>query len=275
VAVFVDHALSARLEAAEAAQLEGLVRTVSARLPDRGTAVASIAGGRAAFLGPHAAISRAAGLGMSGPVTAADVEALEGFYRSRGTEARILVSPFADESLFERLGERGFRLDGLDTLLVRRIEADETFPSVSPAASDVAVHLAAPEDAAAWVHTSLAGFAPPGEPPALDRAAIFEAGFHEPGSAYLAATVAGVVAGGGALHRHGATAHLFAASTLPAFRGRGVQSALIAARLAIGRDAGCDLAFVGTAPGSAAQRNFERWGFAPVYSQALLIKRFD
>jgi GNAT superfamily N-acetyltransferase len=66
-----------------------------------------------------------------------------------------------------------------------------------------------------------------------------------------------------------------AASTLPALRGRGVQGALIAARLAAARDAGCDLAFAGTAPGSASQRNFERCGFAPVYSQALLVKRFE
>src|SRR5262249_6291715 len=90
---FVDHALSARLEAAEAAQLEGFARIVAERLPDLGAAVAEIAGGRASFLLPHVSVSRAVGLGMSGPVTAADVDALEAFYRTRGTEARILVSP--------------------------------------------------------------------------------------------------------------------------------------------------------------------------------------
>ncbi len=272
LALFVDHALSTRLEAAEAAHLEAIARTVAPRLPALGAAVVSIAGGRAAFVGPRISISRAAGLGMSGPVEAADVDALEAFYRSRATDARILVSPFAHESLFEHLGERGFRLVDLATLLVRRIDPAERFPD---APAPLAVRVAGPEDAGAWVRTSLAGFAPPGEEPALDRAPAFEAGFHVPGASFLAATVAGVVAGGGAVHCHAGVAQLFAASTLPAFRGRGVQGALIQARLAIARDAGCDLAFVGTAAGSASQRNFERGGFAPVYSQALLVKRFE
>jgi GNAT superfamily N-acetyltransferase len=269
--LFVDHALSARIESAQAAQLSQLVQTVAGRLPGRGVASAAIAGGCAAFLAPHLALSRAVGLGMRGVVEAADAEALETFYRSRDTEARILVSPFAGASLFERLGERAFVLCDFDTVLVRRIDRADAF-AVPPG---VSVHRAAPEDAAAWVHTSLAGFAPPGEAPALDRAPLLEAGFHDPTAVYLTAAVGGAVAGGGALHLHGATAHLFADSTLPALRGRGVQGALVAARLALARDAGCDLAFAATAPGSASQRNFERAGFSPAYSQALLMKTFS
>ena len=268
--VFVNHALAARIEAAQAAQLAMLVQTVSARMPDRGLAAASIAGGTAAFVLPHISLSRAAGLGMRGVVRAADADALETFYRSRDTEARVLVSPFADTSLFERLGERGFALADFDTVLIRRIDRAEAFP-LPPG---VAVRRAALEDAAAWVHTSLAGFAPPGQAPGFDRAPILEAAFHDPTAIHLTGTVGGHVAGGGALHLHGTTAHFFAASTLPAFRGRGVQGALIAARLAAARDAGCDLAFAVTSAGSASQRNFERAGFAPAYSQALLMKRF-
>ena len=166
--MFIDHALSARIESVEAAQLEGLVRAVSARLPEHGAACAFVAGGCAAFLGQHVPVSRAVGLGMTAPVEAADVEALESFYRSRGTEARILVSPYADESLLARLGERGFRLVDLDTVLVRRLAAAEP-RTARPAegAAPLAVRVVPPEDGAAWVRTSLAGFAPPGEAPAL------------------------------------------------------------------------------------------------------------
>jgi GNAT superfamily N-acetyltransferase len=124
------------------------------------------------------------------------------------------------------------------------------------------------------VHTSLAGFAPPGQAPAFERAPFFEAAFHNPGVVYFTATVDGIAAGGGALQIHGSTAYFFAASTLPAFRGRGVQGALIAARLGCAGEAGCDLAYTITIAGSASQRNFERAGFAPAYSQALLVKRF-
>jgi ribosomal protein S18 acetylase RimI-like enzyme len=274
-AVFVDHALAARIEAVEAVEIEGLARKVAERLPGSCAAFATIAGGRAGFLAPGLNVSRAAGLGMSGPVSAADVEALEDFYRSRGTDARVLVSPFADESLFEHLGARGFQLVELATVLVRRIDLADRAPSpgLRPPHA-VVVRRAALADASAWVHASLSGFAPPGEGPALDRAPIFEAAFEDPDIAYFTGTVAGVVAGAAALHVHGPTAYFFAASTLAAFRGRGVQGALIAARLALAAEAGCDLGYTVTAAGGASQRNFERAGFAPAYSQALLVKRF-
>jgi GNAT superfamily N-acetyltransferase len=269
--VFVDHALARRIEASEGALVEGQARAAAEHLRGCGAVVASIAGGRAAFVAPGLSVSRAAGLGMSDPVHAADIDELETFYHSRGSDGRILVSPFADASLFELLGERGFRLCGLDTILVRPIDESEPIPGPPPA---IVVRRAALEDAAAWVHTSLAGFAPPGGAPHFDRAPFFEAAFHSASAVYFMATVAGVVAGGAALDIHAGAAYFFAASTLPAFRGCGVQGALIAARLSHARDAGCDLACTGTAPGSASQRNFERAGFAPAYSQALLIKPF-
>src|SRR5262249_53595672 len=130
--VCVNHALAARIEAMEAAQVEALARAAAERIPGCGAVVATIAGGRAAFVAPGLSVSRAAGLGMSGPVQAADVDALEAFYRSRGSDARILVSPFADASLFELLGGRGFRLQTLDTILVRRIDKAERFPGPPP-----------------------------------------------------------------------------------------------------------------------------------------------
>jgi GNAT superfamily N-acetyltransferase len=268
---FADHALSCRLEAVEAAQLAGLARTVSERLPQQGAAALSVAGGTAIYVAPHVSVSRAAGLGMSGPVTAEDVEALEHFYRSRDTEARVLVSPFAHPSLLEQLGERGFRLVDLDTTLLRRLDHSEAFPAP---AGDVAVRRAGPDEAAAWVAASLQSFAPPGAPVSASRAAIFEAVFTWPSTAYFFALAGGEIAGTAAVFVHGSTAHLFAASTLPAHRGRGAQGALIRARLACARDAGCDLIFTGTAAGSPSQRNMERHGFFPVYSQALMMKRF-
>ncbi|WP_437923804.1 GNAT family N-acetyltransferase [Sorangium sp. So ce291] len=281
----VDHATSARIEAAEAAQIEVLARTVAERLPARrAVAIAAIAGGRAAFLAPHISASRAAGLGMSGPVEARDVEALEDFYASRGTEARVLVSPFAHPSLLARLGERGFRLSSLDTVLVRSLDRGPTAEAPAPQPGEaramepveragVVVRRAAPEEAAAWVSASLSAFAAPGET-SPERAAIFEAGFGSPGAAYFFASTAGVIAGTGALYVHERTALLFAGSTHGAHRGQGVQRALIDARLAHARDAGCDLAFSVAQAGSTSQRNLERAGLVPAYSQALLVKSF-
>lgn len=267
---FADHALSARLEAADAALLAELSLAIANHRPESHAVALSIAGGCAAFVGPIPP-SRAAGLGMRGPVTTSELDALEDFYRSRGVPARILASPFADPSLFEQLGARGFRLVELDTMLVRRIEPGETLPSTT---GDIAVRAARPEEGSAWVRASFEGMFESPAPPPADRLATFEAGFHAPGITYFFAEAGGVTTGTGATHIHEGAADFFATSTLPASRNCGVQAALIVARLAFAQAAGCDLCFSRTMAGSGSQRNLERCGFRPVYSRATMIKRF-
>lgn len=252
--------------------LAALVRTLAARRPEKQAVALPVAGGCAAFLGPDVAPSRAAGLGMNGPVAASDVDALEDFYRSRGMPVRILVSPFADPSLFEALGAHGFRLIELDTMLVRSIEPGEAFPSPD---GDVTVRAARTDEASAWVHTSLDGWFESPEPHRPDVVEIFEASFHTSSSHYFFASLGGAVAGAGATDIHQGAAYFFATSTLPASRRRGVQAALILARLAAAQAAGCDLCFTRTAAGSSSQRNLERCGFRVAYSRASMIKRFD
>ena len=66
----------------------------------------------------------------------------------------------------------------------------------------------------------------------------------------------------------------FSDSTVPAARAKGVQSAVIQARLAMAAEQGCDLAMASTAPGSISQRNYERLGFQVVYTRVMLVKTF-
>jgi hypothetical protein len=59
----------------------------------------------------------------------------------------------------------------------------------------------------------------------------------------------------------------FGDATLEAARGRGVQTALIAVRLAAGVAAGAELAMATTMPGTISQRNYERFGYRVAYSR--------
>jgi GNAT superfamily N-acetyltransferase len=67
-------------------------------------------------------------------------------------------------------------------------------------------------------------------------------------------------------------AQLTGAATAPAHRRRGVQTALLSARLADAADAGCDIAVLTTQPGSKSQQNAQRRGFDLLYTRAILVK---
>lgn len=269
--LFADHALSARIEGTDAFFLSQCYEAVRERLPDRVSACVEIGGGIAPFVGLRISLSRSVGLGMCGPVSEADLDALEGFYRRHGSDVDLGLSPYADPSLFASLGVRGFHLVELDTVLARRVDA------ATPDAStgNITVRRATPDEAAAWVDASLAGFSGTDANVPGEMSASFEAVFHVAGSHAFFALIDGVVAGTAGVYIRAKTANFFAASTLPHSRLRGVQTALLQARLQIAREAGCDLAFTRTLPGGPSQRNAERQGFHPVYSRARMIKPFS
>jgi GNAT superfamily N-acetyltransferase len=94
-------------------------------------------------------------------------------------------------------------------------------------------------------------------------------------SAY-AARAEGRIVGGGAIEvppGGGAKATaLFALSVLPAYRRKGVQQALIAARLRAGAEAGGTVATISALPGVATERNARRMGFQVAYTKAVMVR---
>lgn len=81
------------------------------------------------------------------------------------------------------------------------------------------------------------------------------------------AELEGQPAGAGALTLSQGTALLAGASTIFAARRKGVQRALLEARLRFAAEQGCDLVMIGAQPGSASQRNAERQGFRIAYTR--------
>jgi GNAT superfamily N-acetyltransferase len=83
----------------------------------------------------------------------------------------------------------------------------------------------------------------------------------------------GVPAGAAAMFVHEGVGLLAGASTAPEFRRRGVQAALLAARLTDAARTGCDLAMMVALPGSSSQRNAERRGFRIGYTRTKWCRR--
>jgi len=67
---------------------------------------------------------------------------------------------------------------------------------------------------------------------------------------------------------------LFGAGTLPEFRGRGIQTALLRTRLLAAAEAGCEYAVIVTQGGTTSERNCVRLGFRTAYSKATLIRNW-
>ncbi len=257
---FVDLDFARRLEMAETITpdcVEGLRRFDSTQP----IAAETIAGGVAFFGGLTYPANQMVGMGLYGEVTGDDVDRVEQFFRSRGVASTIVVSPLADLSLVTLLGQRGYRIAEFNSVLIRNIGADETF---APPA-DVVIERVTAETAKPWMRAIAGGFSEHGPVPEE----VFGGFAALPGTLSFLARIDGEVVGGcgGRVIPEARIAAFYGTATLPRFRHRGAQSALIAVRLHEAARAGCEYAVVSTQPGSGSQRNMERRGFRVAYTR--------
>jgi len=255
--------LARRLEAAEALTGAECVEAQRRLQPALGAAVLEVAGGVAIFAGEGSPLTHAVGLGMRGPVSAAEMDRMEDFYRERGAAISVEFCPLADPSLIELLSERGYRVTEFNNMLVRSLAGAEF-------AAAETVRLAGADEEELWARTVGRGFLEKDDltPEEME---VGRAVWHLRGSRCYLVFSGERAAGGGAMAVNGGLATLFADSTMMGFRGGGLQSALIRERLRAAAGEGCDLATASTLAGSVSQRNYERAGFQVAYTKATLI----
>ncbi len=260
--LFSDAALSRRLERAEATANAAFVESRARVTPASKATWIDVGGTYAMFDGVGSPCTQTFGFGLFSTPTAQQLDELEEFFTSRGCPVHQEVSPLADVSTLTLLGSRGYRPIELTTVLHRPVDA----PLPESVASDVHVRPIARDEAHDWANAAARGW---GESPELgdfmrDMGVVMALARNVTG---FVAEIGGVVAATGALSMHDGVAMLAGASTIPAFRGRGAQNALLRARLRAAADHGCDLAAMGAQPGSASQRNAERQGFRVAYTR--------
>jgi GNAT superfamily N-acetyltransferase len=166
------------------------------------------------------------------------------------------------------LTPRGYRIQEFNSVLIRRIRPDEPFSSPNGIEID-------PVTAATikpWAEAIAKGFSE-SLPVTGD---VFEGFGRLPGALAFVARIEGQIAGGGGgrIIPEARIASLFGTATLPEFRRRGVQTALIARRLHEAARAGCEYAVVSTLPGSGLQRNMERRGFHLAYTKLVMVREW-
>jgi GNAT superfamily N-acetyltransferase len=251
--------LALRLERAEAEQL--------ARAGAPGLAGAlEVAGGVAVSKGPRSQASAALGLGLAGPVSRSALDRVEAHLGAFGDPVRVELCPHADPSLSRELARRGYRVERFHQVLARAVMP---LPAPTRACPEVRPIRAGEERAFADVFARAhLGRAPASDEEIDDLLAIGRA----EGSSALVAFEGGRVVAVALVSAREGVAALSGAGVLPAWRGRGVQLALVRARLAWAAARACDVAAATAAPGSASQRTLERAGFRVAYPKAVMVR---
>jgi GNAT superfamily N-acetyltransferase len=232
--------------------------------------VRPIAGGLAIRVQPGSPLNKISGLGLHGPVTAADLDAAEEVLRPGGGRVVVDLSPLADQSLIDLLASRGYTIAEVENVLVASLSDPTPDDGYG---REVEVRLIRPDEALLWSSTLARGFANDG-PVSDDMLRIGASMCAAAGCCSYLAYLDGQVAGGGGMSASGGVAALYGTAVLPAHRSRGVQTALLRTRLADARAAGCDLAKIATRPGTTSQRNAERHGFRVVYTKPQMVRTF-
>jgi ribosomal protein S18 acetylase RimI-like enzyme len=267
---FVDQALARRFESCEEMPQVLYARLFQKTRPEMNAAEEKICGGHMIFAGLGSPIGRATGVGLDRAFTAADLDRVEQFYRAHQAPAQVDLCPMHRPEVFELFKDRGYAIAELNNVLFRRLDVEEEFPT-PPSGCEIRRSLMDEAEAAGAIVES--AFFPEGAPEAF-RGLI--APFYQMDRALaFVASIAGklVACGTGLVIPEHRVFALCGAGTLAEFRGRGLQTALLRARMAAAVEAGCEYAVVVTQGGTISQRNAERLGFRVAYSKVTVIKQ--
>ena len=254
--------LSRRLERAEGhvcamfAEAQGRVR------PESGAEWMEYAGVYSAFNGVTSLVTQTFGLGIFETANAAMLDVIERFFFERGAATVHEVSPFAGVAAMELLCNRGYRPVEISNVMYRPVEAPA--PANLP---DVRAHVAGLAETSVWADVLARAWS--SEHPELAELLAGHGAIAAAckDSVPFLAEYRGQPGAAGSLCLHEGVGLLGGAATVPELRRRGLQTALIAARMQYAMDHGCDLLMVAVEPGSNSQRNAERNGFRVAYTR--------
>lgn len=269
--IHIDLRFAQRIEHHEAQNLADYALTHAQRVPASNAAVTSIGDGIAAFSRADWPVNAAAGVGMGNNAFQSEqLEELEAFYAQFNVEPRIVICPFTDRDLLQQLGRRGYYIAQFMNVHARPFTHEDV---IAKPEHDIDVKLISADEADLWALVNVRSGRGEDDIPADDKwLALARTAIARPCVSGFIAWVDGKPAGSAAMCMRDGVATFFSTSTHPAYRRRGVQAALIRARLAHAAQAGCDIAIVTTSPGSDSQRNVQRYGFDVSYTRVTMTR---
>jgi len=266
-----------RLERALAEGAADIAQAMARLDPSSGAAALEIAGGFAIFAGAGSPLTQGLGMGLTGPVGAAELDAMEAHLR-RGLpqghgSVQLEICPFVDPSLPALLAERGYRVHEWQLVWTCALDEAPREPQQPRHAPDaqLSVRRVREGEEETYLRAILAGFLESEDVPE-DALALMRPTTATPRHEAFLALLGDTPAGGGALSYRGEIAFISGSGVRPAFRRHGAQAALLRARLARARELGCRVACSSTLPGTSSRRNMERAGFHVAYPKLVMLR---
>lgn len=260
----LDRPFVQRLERAEATSNASFVDARRLLTPTSQASWVDLDGTYALFDAVGSPLTQSFGLGLFCEPTEAHLIAVDEFFTSRGAVPAHEVCSHADISVLAVLHQRGYRAIEMSSVLYKPINPLLLNPPAGKTSVEAVITSASQRDQ--WASTVVGGWSefPEYTEVLRDLSMVMAAAKH---STCFHAVVDDKMVGTGLVTCHNGVALLAGASTVPAYRGKGAQNALLHARLAHAVANNCDIAMVVAQPGSTSQRNAERNGFRVAYTR--------
>jgi hypothetical protein len=257
-------ALARRLERCEGMAGAACVDARRRIQPESGACWTEIAGTLAMFDTVGSPLNQSFGLGTDQIPDEDDLARLESFFFSRGANAEHEICHLIDPEFLRRLGELGYQPFEWSDVLIQPLALDK-YPGGTNG-EGLRTRLIESDEQESWARLAADGWSQEKDVAEL----MFEfsrIGAAREGSLCFLAELDGRPIATGGLFIHDGVALLAGASTVPQWRRRGAQRALLTARLSFACQQRCDLAMMVAQPGSTSHRNAQQSEFRVAYAR--------
>ncbi|KAJ5483086.1 hypothetical protein N7539_006532 [Penicillium diatomitis] len=243
-------------------------------LPKGGIAIRTLP----VFLGK---LNRAVGLGSQGTLSEDELREFESMYLETGLDMEVHLSPFATSMTLESLIARGYEervmLSTYHGFVDKLLDGSATTSTFDKVTIRQIQQPLSTHEREQFIESSIAGFQTNGRPREL-LGTLARIATERTDTALFVTRIDDQIAGSAAMAKiesykgDEAVAYLYLDSTLPEYRGRGVQQAVIQARIHAAQFEGLSLLTTTTTVNDGSARNAERAGLIAAYTAPVLIR---